>query len=490
MHEMSAGGTSDGTSGHELLAEDAKGKRSLAPNQRARVRIYSRDGQTVSTTAILVSTGVLGAEILVERELAKNIVPPNHIELTLPRPHPEGTVSCVVVSITPTPAGDALLSCRIVEGVRSEVRASEQRRAARWRCLDDFQPTGVAVNPFRSNDFVYFRVKDISPNGFGIVTSVRNKFLTKGCRLESVISFPISGRVSIALIVKNLRIASDIEKDYLHLGVEFASVTQAQRHVIGQYVLQFGDAETTSQLQRHGFFPTEARREPRWSFVNDEESYREALNLRLAAYSKDHKLPKNSSVAEVSDAYDSRSKIIIGRVKGRAIATARLYFPEHSDRLEHEEYLVWPPGFPRRDEIVEVTRACTHPDFRRGNVFFSLLRYIVVTSVQSQRKWVMTSATSDLVPFYDWVGLKPTDVVFNHSSLNSLPHRLLLGSIPDALSGKTVGSTAWYLIWRDAISMLDSQTLDDYRKFGTFPSLVFRIVGAIGSFAMNMRLGR
>lgn len=472
------------------MAEDAKGKRSLAPNQRARVRIYSRDGQTVSTTAILVSTGVLGAEILVERELAKNIVPPNHIELTLPRPHPEGTVSCVVVSITPTPAGDALLSCRIVEGVRSEVRASEQRRAARWRCLDDFQPTGVAVNPFRSNDFVYFRVKDISPNGFGIVTSVRNKFLTKGCRLESVISFPISGRVSIALIVKNLRIASDIEKDYLHLGVEFASVTQAQRHVIGQYVLQFGDAETTSQLQRHGFFPTEARREPRWSFVNDEESYREALNLRLAAYSKDHKLPKNSSVAEVSDAYDSRSKIIIGRVKGRAIATARLYFPEHSDRLEHEEYLVWPPGFPRRDEIVEVTRACTHPDFRRGNVFFSLLRYIVVTSVQSQRKWVMTSATSDLVPFYDWVGLKPTDVVFNHSSLNSLPHRLLLGSIPDALSGKTVGSTAWYLIWRDAISMLDSQTLDDYRKFGTFPSLVFRIVGAIGSFAMNMRLGR
>jgi hypothetical protein len=486
---MSAGGISDDTPSLNLLAEDAKGKRLPAPNQRARVIIYNREGTTVSSTAILVSTGALGAELLVEGELAKNIVPPNHIELTLPRPHPEGAVSCVVVCITPTPAGDALLSCRIVESVRSEVRASEQRRAARWRCLDDFQPTGVAVNPFTSNDFVYFRVKDISPNGFGVVTSVRNKFLTKGCRLESVISFPIAGRVSIALIVKNLRIASDIEKDYLHLGVEFASVTPAQRQVIGQYVLQFGDAETTSQLQRHGFFPTEARREPRWTFVNNEESYREALNLRLAAYSKDHKLPKDSSVAEVSDAYDSRSKIILGRVKGRAVATARLYFPEHNDRLEHEEFMVWPPGFPRREEIVEVTRTCTHPDFRRGNVFFSLLRYIVVTSVQSQRKWVMTSATSDLVPFYDWVGLKPTDVVFNHSSLNSLPHRLLLGSIPDALSGKTVGATAWYLIWRDAISMLDSQTLNGL-TFGTVRSLVYRTVGAIGSLTANMRLRR
>ena len=137
--------------------------------------------------------------------------------------------------------------------------------------------------------------------------------------------------------------------------------------------------------------------------------------------------------------------------------------------------------------MVEVTRTCTHPEFRRGNVFFSLLQFIVVTATQAQRKWVITSSTSDLVPFYDWVGLKPTDIVFNHPSLNSRPHRLLLGSIPDALNGTTVGATAWYMVWRDAIGMLESNAFQETGKLGAIRSLLYRAVGSAGSLLMRIK---
>lgn len=456
-------------------------------HQRARVIVINETGDELPLTGVVMSTTVLGADIQIDSALVGELKLPQRIELVLPRPDAESPLAAVIVAATPLSNARTTLSCRFIEDSTTEPRDTDQRRGARWRCLQDFQPTGVAANPFRSNDFIFFRVVDISPNGLGILTSVRNKFLTKGCQLDSLVSFPIVGRLSLTLRVRSLRITSETEKDYLHAGVEFSQLTDRHRKLIGQYVLQFGDSETTLDLQRHGFMPADARRAPHWSFVNDENSYREALNLRYLAYSEDGKLTKESSISDAADAYDARSRIIIGRIKGRVIATARVHFPEHGDRIEHEEFLTWPRDFPRREEIVEVTRTCTHPEFRRGNVFFSLLQFIVVTATQAQRRWVITSSTPDLVPFYDWVGLKPTDIVFNHPSLNSRPHRLLLGSIPDALNGTTVGATAWYMVWRDAISTLDSDAFQEAGKLGAIRSLLYRVVGSAGSLFMRIK---
>jgi hypothetical protein len=295
----------------------------------------------------------------------------------------------------------------------------------------------------------------------------------------------MAGQVNTSILVQNVRVTSSNDKDFLFVGASLNELSATDREILGQYVFQFGDSATTASLRASGLLPRQPSRSTHWTFVNDEASYRAALNLRQLAYSEDRKLRGASTVTEVADVFDSRSRLILGRVDSRPIATARLFFPEHGDRLEHEDYFVWPKDYPRREETVEVTRTCTHPDYRRGNVFLSLIRFIVLTALQSNRTWVLTSSTDDLVPFYDWVGLKSTEIVFTHSSLNDLPHRLLLGSIPDALQARSVGSTAWYLVWRDVLKEADSPRIRHLATMSRYEEIRHHCIGALGALSMR-----
>jgi len=233
------------------------------------------------------------------------------------------------------------------------------------------------------------------------------------------------------------------------------------------------------------------RRAIEFSVVRTEDDYREVLNLRYLAYLADGKITNSSRVNEVSDIHDSRARILLCRYQGKAVATARLTFHEVGDITEHEEFISWGSEFPRRDESVEVTRACTHPEFRRTGVFYSLLRHIVVTATQAGRAWVVTSSTEDLVPLYQFVGLKATGVTYNHPELNNLKHVLLIGSIPDALSGRSLGPMAWNEVWKDALPFLSSQSAIVQDSISKARVFVYRTLGAVlgplGSVILRMK---
>ncbi len=399
----------------------------------------------------------------------------SQVQIDQPDSHPI-VFRGVVVHVSPARAD---ISLRITGRVVPRLDHVERRRHPRWSCSDEFHPTGVASNPSKFNDFILFRVSDISRSGIRLITSLRNKFLVRGMSLDAIVSFPMVSQVTLELAVENVSFVSDGGKDYLSIGTSLLKTTKNQRAIIGQYVAQFGDLESLSEFRNAGFISLGVSGKLDFGFVRTEQEYREVLNLRHLAYSADGKVAPSSTVNEASDIHDSRARILICRFRGRAVATARVTFHEFGDITEHEEFISWSHEFPRRDESVEVTRVCTHPEFRGRGLLFSLLRYVVITATQAGRTWVVSSSTRDLVPLYRFVGLMEVGVCFNHPDLNNLEHVMLVGSIPDALAGRSVGPTAWNEVWRDAIAFLPSIDADAQNQISRLRIALYRLIGPV-----------
>jgi hypothetical protein len=107
----------------------------------------------------------------------------------------------VKVSSILNKAGKVIVGFRTFRKDAVETAAEERRRAVRWACPQDMLPTGTAPNPLKFNDHLIFRVEDISKGGLRLITSMRNKMLYKGQFLESSISLPLIGSISITLKV-------------------------------------------------------------------------------------------------------------------------------------------------------------------------------------------------------------------------------------------------------------------------------------------------
>ncbi len=397
----------------------------------------------------------------------------------------------VVVSVTSNIPGTKEVAVRTTQHEYRRVQELERRRQTRWLCSDEFHPTGVASNPAKANDFILFRILDVSPSGLRLLTSLRNNFIVRGMRLDVIVSFPMVSQISVRLTVQNVSFISRGDKEFLAIGAKIDDLTKTQSSVIAQYMAQFGDVDSLREFRDSGFAPFGINESIEYSVVRTEADYREVLNLRHLAYLADNKIAKSAKVNDVADIHDSRARILICKFRGKTIATARLTFHEIGDVTEHEEFIPWSNELPRRDESVEVTRACTHPDFRRTGLFFALIRYVVITATQAGRSWVVTSSTEDLVPMYRFVGLSDMGITYNHPDLNDLKHFVLVANMYDALSGRSVGVAAWSQVWRDAFPYMSPNAVAQdtvSRARIALYRLLGPLVGPIGSVSMRLKL--
>lgn len=391
-----------------------------------------------------------------------------------------------------------LVAVRIHEKTSPPATYSERRREVRWHCSSQYFPTGVASNPSKYNDFVYFRVLDVSRSGMRLLTSMRNKFIAREMSLDSIISFPTVSQVTLRLRVGNVSITNDEGKDFLSVGVEFVDLSESKFEVISQYLAQFGDESVIRSMRDSGIISSALSRALEFGFVRSANDYREVLELRRCAYAAEGKIPPGTSRDEMSDIFDSRSRIVICKLRGRVVASARLTFHEQNDLMEHEEFVTWSSDLPRRDESVEVTRACTHPDYRGARLFFPLLGFIVTTALQAKRNWVITSSTSELVELYERIGMIRLNTTYVNPMLNNAKHYLLIGSATDAVLGRSVGPIVWNLVWRGAAEFATRTLNITIDPVSRVRLLLYRLVSPVVPlvrivqelFALRKRRGR
>ena len=109
---------------------------------------------------------------------------------------------------------------------------------------------------------------------------------------------------------------------------------------------------------------------------------------------------------DLDDAADESARILVGKHKGRTVASARLRFLRDAEPLVMAADVQCPHELPPRDQTVEVSRACTDPEYRRGNLAAKLAHQLLIFSITSGRPYVLLVSLPNLLRFYKSVGCK------------------------------------------------------------------------------------
>ncbi len=423
----------------------------------------------------------IGIEIVATDRL-KNFKIGEVIELEVQVGHQVSVVTGQRVTQEYEENGLPLIGIRFCSRDNEEWQGTERRANKRWNCSAEFMPNGVAPNPGRFNDYVYFRVADLSSNGMRIVTSLRNKFLIPGMILDASMSFPLVGQTLIKIQLKNTQLQNEAGRDVLVIGVEFIEKEKIARDIIGQYIFQFGPQTSLKELQKENLPVSKTNRAVDFRFVRTADEYNEVLELRKMSYLSSGKLKEDATVDDVADIYDSRARIVIGLYRGQVVASARLVFNELDDKMEHEEFVDFPSEFPRRDEICEITRICTHNDFRGSSLLLDLFRYVGLTVVQSKRKYILGCATDELLPLYKNIGFGITKISYEYASLNNIKHTIFIGDVLRGLTGEGISPIYWNIVWGELYDYLDDHSYVSANPVAALRVAFYKLFGPISFY--------
>lgn len=372
--------------------------------------------------------------------------------------------SGMVVSHVAKAHGHRLLGVRWCENPGQAVPLHDRRLSRRWICGNEFLPTGMAPNPMKFDDFIHFRVKDFSRTGMQVLTSMRNKLLVPGMKLESILTFPMMGQAKIDFVIKNARIVSSEGRSDLSLGVHFVDLNPRAVELISQYVLQFGPPTTVEELRDENLPVRSVTQSIDYAFVRSADDYEQVLRLRHECYSAAGKLPPGAKPADTADIFDTHARILVAKYRGKVVGSLRIVFPDGESPLEHEQFFDLPAHFPRQDELVEVSRVCTSPDFRGSDLLMGMFRRCTLTILQSKRRYTLGSSTEKLLPHYKKLGLIPTDIKYAHTGLGGEEHTVFIGDNYGVVVGQNVGPLVWNAMYAELFHYLSRQ---DIISFGS-----------------------
>jgi predicted GNAT family N-acyltransferase len=200
------------------------------------------------------------------------------------------------------------------------------------------------------------------------------------------------------------------------------------------------------ELRETGFHVQSSSRAVDFGAIRTDGEYREVLALRRVAYLRAGKVGPGAREEDMGDALDARSRILVAKYRGRIVASVRLMFPPSADApLKHEDYVALPPGTPARDEVVELSKFCTHPEFRGSDLFYTLVKHCALTTMQSGRRYAVMSCTDELVRPYGRVGFRKLGASYVHPTMG-LEHHLMIAEVNKVVAGKDVNPVVWNLI--------------------------------------------
>ncbi len=134
------------------------------------------------------------------------------------------------------------------------------------------------------------------------------------------------------------------------------------------------------------------------------------------------------------------------RHRGRLLASCRLVYNEADTPLECEAFVRLPTALQQRACVVEVSRACTHPDYRGAQLLLAIIRQTTLTVLQSQKRYVLFNCTKALLPLYARAGFYTTGATFE-LPYDGKTHYMVCKDLTAGLSGGGGGPLAWALVY-------------------------------------------
>lgn len=330
----------------------------------------------------------------------------------------------------------------------------EKRLSHRWSCPEGSLPTGTAANPLQYNDYIFFRIEDFSSGGIRFLTSMRNKHLYKGMKLDSTISLPLIGSIIVTLELVYIEVVEKSGKQFMSIGARFLNKDETTLSSIAEYLLNFGQNVSTRKLKEEGFILGEMSKYFDFGYVKSESEYQEVLRVRYEAYNKAGKLPEGTTVGDMADEHDAKSRILTVKFKGELVGTARLTYHDSWEVSYYGKYINNKEFSLKAKDCVEVTKLCIIDNKRGSDIFQSILSHLVLTSIKSSRNYIIGGAAGHLLNFYKEHGFKASNLTYESSQLNSLKHQIIYMDIPKVARCENISIKRWYRTFYKVIDFM------------------------------------
>lgn len=402
------------------------------------------------------------------------------------RSHFEG----LIVDIVDVRGDKSVYGLRLSRREESSNGEEDRRQSNRWICSEEFLPGAVAPVPGRFDDFMHFKVRDISQDGLQLSTSLRNKFLLQGMRLPLSVSFPMGSVVQIDVEIKRVGLQRFGSEDRLVLGTQFEKISDLARKVLGQYLIQFSNAESLSAVRMAGFSPESIASGTQFYYLKSESDYRQALELRWKANQQAGQLGNIAKAEDTGDMNDMRGRILVAKRNGSVIGTARFRFPQLDEPLECESYLRWTSTLPRRDELIEVSRLATDHHFRASDLLAGMFKYACSTCITPERPWLVMSCMTKYKPFYEKIGFRDTGLSYEDPHWSD-PLDVMISDSYGVIKGLNVNPLYWNLIWKDVADFMLNNDLANFTRRDRARIFAYRLFSPLASMIVrNLRKRR
>lgn len=334
---------------------------------------------------------------------------------------------------------------------------SGARRNVRLALKDTFPIIGLAKDPFRSGSFIHFEVLDINARGLLIRTSLSNKHLLIGTTLPAT-QLMISGVGMQSCDIRMLRLQEDSSNN-LKFGCEFIDPSNELIEAISTYAT-FGakkeDLLFSEHLRTAGLSGKSLRRGIKYSLIESDSDLEQALALRLKAYKNANKLRPDATVDEMHDEYDRRAAILVAKVDGKVIGTARLVrCLTENDRFQFEGLFAH-LDMKKYDRyrFVEVSKLAIDPDVQGSDVVVGFFSFIYEFTSKSYVTGVFCFATSSLLPLYLKVGGNPLSTGAVHP-VTQENMSLLLITIENVTRANHIPALSWQAVAKNVVPDLN-----------------------------------
>lgn len=457
----------------------------------AKIRLHEANQPFVDANVQRLSP--LGVDVFVDAKQFKLGALNCEMEVQLTLAGQKLAVRANLANRSATVAGRVLLALRFASSQFEQVSNSHDSGDVQsmnlavprlWDCSTEFFPTAMGLNPARYNDYLYFKVVAMSAQGMRLVCSQRHKMLLPGLQLKLQMSLPMVGEACVDVRVDRVSVHADERKRLFDIAVTVLSLETYAREMIAQYLIQFGHVESLDALRADGLNPPSVARGVDFYFVTSRQDHADVLKLRLLAHRQFGNLRRRDVCAkDLDDAADESARILVGKHKGRTVASARFRFVQKDQPLVMEAHRRCFEELPPREQIVEISRACTDPEYRRGNLFANVVHQLLVSSIPVGRPYVLFVSLSNLLSFYKSIGCRALGLTQQDDLWEGEQHLLLMNGINVCL-GRDVGPVVWnlmfrkpyeYLLARGVIrpTLLDRLRLAGYRGIGLVTDVWF-----------------
>ncbi len=418
-------------------------------------RIRKRGSESEFSDIRIWKLSPLGVE-LVDESNDQNFQKGDSIDLQIVVSGQRSLFEGLIVDVVDRGPEISLLGVRLSSGSgeRTTDDDKERRNKTRWICSQEFYPTCIAISPGRYNDYIYFQIRDISADGLRLTCSLRNKFLLQGMVLKLIISLPLVGEANAVVKVSRVGLSTEGGRDFLVIGGEFVNLSENAKSAFAQYLIQFSNVEDLDSLRHQGFLPESVADGVDFYFLKSEQDYRKVLDLRFLAHKLDGNFTgENVRSEDLADIRDASGRILVGKYQDKVVATGRIHFPDVDTPLEQEDYIKWPENLPRRDQIVELGRVCTDPNFRRGDLFSRILQQVVATCIRNERPYVLVVSLPPLLNLYKKLGCVDTGITHEQEFWKGEQHLLIVNGL-DVCLGKGVNPLTWNFFYKEPFEYL------------------------------------